>query len=257
MRRRAWWGLAAVGLAAFLVFMVARWPAAHAWELARERMELPPGVEVGAVTGTVWRGAIHGLRVEGVAITKLDWELRPTSLLRGRLDGSCDASLADGHARGRFSVDRRGVTLLDADGRLAMSVLAEAAARIGGRSPDLEGTLLFAIPRARIDFAGSIETLEGRMAWHDAAVTVDRHARLGGFDARFEDDGEGGVVGTIEDTGGPLALSGDWRLGSDGRYGIDVVADTRAEAEPALGETLEMLGPRETDGFHIGLEGAL
>lgn len=73
-----------IGVCAGLVFLfclVLTMPARFALQF----VQFPPGVQLGGVEGSVWRGQIDAVRAEDVFLRELQWRVRPASLLSGRL----------------------------------------------------------------------------------------------------------------------------------------------------------------------------
>ncbi len=251
------WGLVVLGLLAWAVFMVARWPAAHAWQLVEPRITIPAEVEHGPLSGTIWSGRLHGVSAPGVALDRVDWRVAPASLLRGELVVTMAGRGRDRFIEGDVRVRREGVVVEQLSGRLPVQPFEEVAAEFGGETVRLEGDLTFAVERGGIDWRGQLNALDGRLAWQDAAVTVDQRAELGGITTTLAADGEGGIRGELGDTGGALRLGGNWHLSPDGAYLVEAVADTRPEAAGILTRSLEMAGPRTAEGVVIEVEGAL
>ena len=245
------WVMGLAGLAAYAVFLVLHWPVAHAWEQIQRHGALPPGIEVGGLEGTVWRGRAVALDVQGFAVERLSWQVAGWPLLLGRLEVTGEASLEDGFMEGAAVVSRHGVGVDTFSGRVPARRLEPVAAGFSPRPPRLEGSIAFSVARLEMDRGGAVRALDGRVAWHDAVVTVDARAELGGMTSTLGVDGGGTVVGRLGDTGGPLVLDGEWRLTPDGRYVLDARADTRPEAEAVLAQTLALFGHR------ISVEGRL
>ncbi len=257
--RRRWRVAAttALGLIAYLGFLVAKWPASHAWGLAEPYLPLPEALEVGALEGTVWQGRAAAVGTEQLQARRVEWELQRLPLLTGRALVAWEAALADGYAKARTVATLSRLAVEDAQGRLPAAPWSAIVARLAGdRAAALEGNLNFAVERMALDRDGQLHELDGRLAWHDAAVTVDERVELGGLTSTLAAE-DGAAVGRLGDTGGPLALSGQWRLEPDGSYEVDAVTDTRQGAPDILTRSLEMAGARDDQGIHLRLEGRL
>ncbi|MCG5529264.1 type II secretion system protein N [Halorhodospira halochloris] len=252
------WLLLLLGLSAYVAFLIAGLPSAVAWEFAKRYVDIPQQVEVGSLQGTIWNGRVLGLGTAEVQAEQVSWSVQPTALLRGSLVVEIEGTMVDGFAEGRAELDRGGLTVLDLNGRLPASPWGALAAEFGGEEVALEGTFSFAIDQLELDYSGDIHRADGRLAWHDAAITVDQHARLGGITTTLVTDADGRLTGELGDTGGELVLSGNWWLDlASGSYEVDAIVDTREEAADILTRSLELAGPRQDDGVHIGLEGSL
>ena len=252
------WGLLALGLVSYAGLLLAQWPASHAWSMAQRHLALPAELHVGPLEGTVWEGRATSISGAGIRADHLAWELRPTSLLAGRAVVDVRAGLDDGHAEGTITARTGEVAIDGLAGRLPARNLGPAASELSGEAVRLDGTITFAIERLRASYppAPELITLEGRAGWHEAAVTVDHRVELGGVTTTLASEG-GAATGMLDDTGGPLALDGTWRLAPDGAYTMEALVDTRAGAASALEQTLEMAGPRREEGIELRLEGRL
>lgn len=253
---RRFWGFALLGGMAYLAFIVANWPAAHAWMLAERHLGVPDDVQVGGVDGTVWDGRGIQVGTRDLQAERIRWRVRPMALLTGRLEVTVEGAMGDGFAEGRAILTPDGLRLHGFNGQVPAAPWSRVAARFG-EEVLLGGTFAFAIERLELDPEGRLQQADGRLAWHDAAVTVDEHVELGGLTSQLRAE-DGALLGELGDTGGPLALSGVWWLDPAGAsYELDAVVDTREGAADILTRNIEMAGPRRDDGVHIGIEGTL
>lgn len=251
------WVFGSLGLLAYVAFLLASLPAPIAWHVAQRYVQLPPQVAVGGLAGTIWQGRAVGVGTQQLRAEQLAWQVHPAALLGGRLVVDLQGSVADGFAEAKAELTPEGVTVKEVNGRLAAAPWGALAQRFAGQSVALEGSFGFAIERLEFSYAGELSRLEGRLAWHDAALTVDQYARLGGITSTLSAE-DGGIAGELGDTGGPLSLSGEWYLDIvSGAYELDAVVDTREGAAKILTRSLEMVGMRRDDGIHIGVEGRL
>ncbi len=69
--------LAVVGCVAYLLFMVALAPASWWLKLA----PLPAGLQLGPVSGTLWRGEVQAIAYKDWVLPTLQWQLQPWSLV--------------------------------------------------------------------------------------------------------------------------------------------------------------------------------
>ncbi|WP_041595199.1 type II secretion system protein N [Halorhodospira halophila] len=244
-----------LGLGAYCAFLLAHWPAAHAWSLAERYLSVPPEVQVGTLDGTVWDGQGIQVGTTDLQAEQIRWRVRPAALLTGRLEATIEASMGDGFAEGRATLAAGGLSLRDVHGRFPAAPWSRLAAQFG-EEVLLAGTFAFAIDTLRVDRGGRLQQVDGRLAWHDAAVTVDEYVELGGLTTQLRAE-DGALVGELGDTGGPLQLGGGWRLDPAGSYELDAVVDTRDGAADILTRSIEMAGPRREDGVHVGIEGTL
>ena len=227
--------LSVLALAAtLLVRFPARWGLALA----------PAGVACEQPAGSVWRGSCKGLRVAGLSLESVAWQLHPLALLRLRL--GLDLQVDDARVAGQAQLD------LSPGGRLE-------ARNLRAHLP-IDPGLLPLFPRG---WGGELELALDALQLvdnHPVALRGALHARglrrfappmaLGDYVLRFEQapDANGRQLGQLRDEGGPLALAGQLQLGSDGQYELNGLVAARPEAGAELAHDLEMLGPADADG---------
>ena len=223
-----------IAVAAFLIILIARFPAPWAAGL------LPRGVSCEQLDGTLWSGACSGLAAERTTLGDLSWSLHPLALLTGRLD--VDASLArpDGTASGRVQLSPSGVLAardVHANLLLDHALLAQLSP---GTHAHLEADL------ASLRWDGKrITQLQGQMALH--GLTDDQSAPLGDFRLVFPASA-GDPVGQLTDLGGPLAVQGTVRLTGEPGYVVDGLVAARPGASASMVQQLRYLGTPDAQG---------
>lgn len=249
------WALSLLGLVAYVTFLLASLPASLAWEAAQRYVPIPPQVEVGSLSGTIWKGRALAVGSSRLQAEQVSWRVRPAALLKGAVVIELKGSIADGFAEGSLQLTRNRVSITVLNGRFPAFPWSSVAEQLTGQAVTLDGSFTFAIDLLELDYAGKISRADGRLAWHEAAITVDRHAELGGITTTLT-AADGWLSGDLGDTGGALNLAGEWRLNPlDGKYEVNAVVDTRENAAEILTRSLEMFGPRQEDGIHLGFEG--
>lgn len=241
MRRVA---LAALGVAAYGVFLVASMPAAFLLERARAAQ--PGKFEVREAEGTAWSGRAQvDLVVPGgiVPVDRIAWRWRPARLAAGRLafDIAAAASGVQARYEGARTLTRWEVRDLD--------VQADAAAMVAVL-PWLapwrpEGRVSIAAPHLTSDGAELRGT--ARVEWRAAAVGLSEVRPLGAYRADIQAEGHAGrfAVSTLE---GPLRITGQGTLTPPARIAFSGEARAEGAQAPALEPLLNLLGPARPDG---------
>lgn len=227
--------LAALVLAGtVLVRLPARWGMALA----------PAGVSCAEPSGSIWRGGCKGLQVAGLTLESATWQLHPLAFLRLRL--ALDLQVDDARVAGQA--------------RLELSPGGHVEARDLRAHLPIDPGLLPLFPRG---WGGELVLALDELALekgHPAGLRGELHARglrrfgppmaFGDYALRFDQppDANGRQVGQLADEGGPLALSGQLQVGSDGQYELNGLVAARAEATPELAHDLEILGPADAQG---------
>ncbi|MCW9089051.1 MAG: type II secretion system protein N, partial [Gammaproteobacteria bacterium] len=83
---RRWLGYGLLGLVAYGLFLLLLFPAHFAWSFAAEplRQQLPQ-IEIAGVSGRLWQGEAVSVRYNSRQVGRLQWRLKPLSLLSGKL----------------------------------------------------------------------------------------------------------------------------------------------------------------------------
>ena len=92
------WSWLALGVGAYIAFTLVKFPAGTAL-----RWFAPPGVALAGVAGTLWSGSAATCTVAGFTVEALRWDLRPASLLLGRLSAAVEARIPDGFVSGNIT----------------------------------------------------------------------------------------------------------------------------------------------------------
>lgn len=248
-------GYGALGAFAYLGFSLALLPAQRALDLALPYAEAR-GLAVTASdpAGTLWRGHLGGLEVNGLELRQLDWRLGVFPLLTGRLAGSWSGRLEGGTVHGRASADLSGnLHLRNLEAQLAVPTLTGRL----GLPFAADGEL--AVSLDHLAFRGEQPvSAEGVATWRDARLTAPFEARLGELQVRLHPRRQGGITAELGDGGGPLRVEGKAELQPDGRYRVDALLAAGPGADRALREGLPLIGRRAPDGrYHLAFEGDL
>ena len=231
--------IVALGIAAYLVFLVATIPASVLVRLLRQ-----PGVlDLDGARGTLWNGSAQAKQSRRPA--------RCSSCARCAGIGSRHGSPA-GASRSRSRRRRRGskaasssarglggVGLRDVHARAQGASLAQIAPILGAWRP--EGTLTLSAPSIAWDGRGL--SGDARLEWRDAALALSAVRPLGSY--RIDAHGEGGpaklIVSTID---GPLRIQGRGILAASGAWSFTGAA----RGPQALAPLLDRIGPPRPDG---------
>jgi general secretion pathway protein N len=229
--------LAALGIAAYGVFLAATLPASLA---AREvQARLGGRVELREATGTLWNGAARasiatpGGRVE---FDRLAWRLRPARLLTGRI--AVEVAATGPGIEARFEA-ARGLSRWEVNDLAARGTAAAAIAAlpwIAAWHPEGEVVASSAaLTSDGRDLLGS-----ARVEWRGASVGLSEVRPLGDYRAEIVAEGANAriAVSTLE---GALQLAGEGTLTLPTRLAFTGEARARG---PRAAE----LGPRRPDG---------
>jgi hypothetical protein len=223
--------LLGVGLAAYLVFALVSFPArvAVAWFA-------PPGVSLGGVQGTLWKGRAVMGAVAGVPFSDLTWDLNPLGLVVGRVSADITTKLADGFLEGHVAATPTRLLLTDLRGAASLGSFAQLLPLAG-----VDGLLTWQMERLEVVEQWPVRAI-GRLRVAALSAVPYGVDNLGDYQIDFADRAAAdGVRGMIKDTGGPIAVTGNLGLTAGCSYDLDVRVEGRAGVGEALSGGLAML----------------
>jgi hypothetical protein len=239
MRRAS---LTALGIAAYLVMLVATAPASF----VAARLLRIDGVMLQDARGTIWNGAAHArLALPGgtLELQELSWRFKPARLLAGRI--AFEIAVHDAR------IDARGELARALGGMEAREVQARADAAVASMASPLLANWL---PQGRLSLTAPLlawdeRELRGnaRAEWRDAVLSLPEPRALGTYVAQLQ--GEGGPAKlTLSTPQGALRLAAEGTFAPPAR--IVLKGDARAQGPGAesLEPLLNMIGPRRADG---------
>lgn len=233
---------AALGIAAYLVFLAATVPAAF---IARH-LDIAT-VQVTHARGTLWSGSAGvnaALPAGALAVDEISWRFLPARLLTGRVAFAVRVrSPGEGTleiARGFGGWEARGLAW-----RGDASALAALSPLVATWQP--QGRLAIAAPH--LAWNGREARGSARIEWRDAAVALADVHPLGSY--RIDVNAAGGpakiALATID---GVLEASGNGTLDAQGRFTFSGQARGTGPSAAALEPLLDLLGRQRPDGAH-------
>jgi hypothetical protein len=205
----------------------------------------PPNISFAGVAGTLWSGSAATCSVEGFTVEGLRWDLRPISLLVGRLSADVEARIPDGFVSGNVAASPSSVSF--------------SGVRAATSLPALAGILPVRGLRGQANVA--LEQLVLENGWPATAVGdgSGAYVPLGDYTVSFVPAPEGQLAATFVDNGGPLEVNGTVSLDTQRVYMIDALVEPRAGANAMLVEGLKIMsGEPDAEGRRrFNLSGSL
>ena len=236
--------LAALGAAAYAVFLVALMPASYV--AAKLEASTRGGVQVHEAGGSIWSGngrATIATPAGPLAVEDLEWRFLPARLVAGRFAFAVTGRSAGFESRGELA---RSFSMWEARD---VSIEGEAAGAasfmplIAHWRP--EGRLAARAPL----LAWNDREMRGeaRLEWRAAAVALSEVKPLGSYRVDLQGDGALARV-TLSTIEGPLALAGQGTITPPSRMAFSGEARAQGPAAASLQPLLDLLGPRRADG---------
>lgn len=236
--------LAALGAAAYAVFLAALTPASYV--AAKLEASSRGGVQVHEAHGSIWSGsgrATIATPAGPLAVEDLKWRFLPARLVAGRLAFAVTGRSAGFESRGELA---RSFSMWEAR-EVTIDGLAAGAASflplIAHWRP--EGRLAAKAPL----LAWNDREMRGeaRLEWRAAAVALSEVKPLGSYRVELRGDGAQARV-TLSTIEGPLALAGQGTITPPSRLAFSGEARAQGPAAASLQPLLDLMGPARADG---------
>jgi hypothetical protein len=254
--------LVVFGLLVYLVALVLTFPAERAYAHWQASEQANKAFALSGISGSVWSGKAAMALVQGQPLEKVEWTLRPWSVLFGEVGLDWRFQLPESNGEGGHKVNapsggREGAleyaqadTALGLDGSVAFDTLearlpASMIARIAKVSALRPvGTVNLNLHDVQWD-GKTLNSAEGRVVWSGAGISLLKPIALGDQAITLEtvDDV---VMGVLSDGGGPLSLDGLLTVTAEGKY--DFSGSLAARNAPDLERALRSMGRAGADG---------
>lgn len=225
------------GFLAFLVVLTVTFPAQLAY-----KWFVPSDVQLSGIDGSVWRGTAREGLAGGAYIRDIEWNLKPSGLLKGQLSFDASASPGIGIINSRVSVGLDGaLSLTDLNGNVPLDVVHQSFQQAG-----ISGDIALDFTTLIITGGLPVEAL-GSVVVKDFYAPLLSASRIGDFRADFQNT-DNGIIGVVQDTSGVLDVDGTVTLTPDRNYVfIGDVAPT-PETPPSITNQLQFLGSADAAG---------
>jgi len=230
----------ALGLLAYVGFLLSTFPAERAFAMLNQQL---PNLRAAGLSGTAWSGQASILQIQGQNLEKLQWQLKPWSVLFGQLE--LDVQLDGADVAGQASIGLQpdgAIQLTDVDLRLSA---AEISTQF--QVPvDLGGQFIVQLQSAKL-MGQKILSAEGLVRWQRAALVSPFAQPLGEFVAQLSTEADD-IKAQVKDEGGPLQLDGVASLKSDGGYNFNGSVSVRDTQQQLLVQGVKAMGRPGSDG---------
>lgn len=233
------WPLAALGIAAYILFALFTLPAS----ILVSRLA-PFGIMAAGVDGTVWKGRAAVLQAGNTHLGSVTWDLHALSLFLARLQADVKLTRVDGFAQTTFIAMPSGrMDLNQLTASLPLSALP-AAATPGGWA----GMIHLKLATLSVE-KGWPTRIEGTIEARDLTGPARKPANMGSYKVTFPAAPAGEeLAGALTDIGGPLQIAGSLRLKQDRSYVIEGLVAARPDAPQAIADSLQYLGEPDPQG---------
>ncbi len=231
------------GVAAWLVFLIATIPADRALAFA----PAVPGMSFGSAQGTLWRGQLSRITIEGVPLEDVSWHFRLLSLVMGRLELDLKGTLEGKPVRALAGKTFFGAPYLR---NVHASIPAsEVLYRAGINHMTVAGQLVLDLDDVRFPSEG-VPMFSGQASWMPAEVEAPLVLSLGTATLTTQ-HGEDMTEGRLVTRDGVLLVQADLTLQAAGAYRMDAVITPNGAVPQAVTKFLTTFAEVENGSYRL------
>jgi hypothetical protein len=239
-------GLCLIGIVAFLVTLVALFPAAPV--IDRIRPQLGP-VALESVNGKLYKGLIGTVRSTDdllpLEFQNVAWALAPQTLLKGGAGASFSFDGYGGSGKGLATLGWSGsVDITDFDFSAQVKAFEPLLpVPIASFSGELIGNI------KRVSFDNNLlAKAQGKLTWNNAELQTPIPTSLGTVEVDIKPQGETAHVVTLKAAGGDVAMDGSVTLSLNGDFTANVLFTPAPSAAQAVLNGLRQMGKPDAQG---------
>jgi len=235
----------ALVLLVFIIFLVMQFPAGQAYALLAGQLG---NIQLYEPEGTLWQGKAKALDIENQRFQNIEWQLKPWSIVLGRLNVDWSFDNGDAYGSGIAGLGLGSVIKLsDVKASLPSTMvqpyLPDIPAKLGG---------VFSVDLSELYYDKSIavlESIEGKIVWRNAAITVLNEMPLGEFQFTMTTE-DSGIVGHLKEADtSDLLAEGQLLLATDNSYKFDATLKVRNPAQRSdLSQGMSFIGRLDEKG---------
>jgi len=207
---------------------------------------IPPNspVKLQSVTGTIWKGEAMQASWQKNPLGKLNWSLRPFSLLTGKLGVNFNLENEGIQVNGDALINRdQQVKLTDTKADIDVNKLPLDAAKM---LVSVEGRINADIRKLIINNQ-SIDSADATLVWKPASITAPIAMPLG--EITLEISGEdGNLTGKLNSKNSPVNATGNIAVAKNGTLTSNIRLKPNSKTPQDIRELLPVLGKQERDG---------
>lgn len=227
-------------IALYLFFLVIRLPAT----VILSSVTLPNNIKLSSVSGTIWSGEIKQLKVSGIDLGSIKWELHPLNLILGEL--SADVSVVKNKQYINTEVTLSYSGKIELEETRFLIDLSSLQPLTYGMPFSYAGKASGYFPISffhKNNYVG----LNGKLSLTNMQMISPQRQSFGDFIIDFRAEKEGATSGKIKDSGGALDISGQLMLKKHGQFNFSAKLAAR-EAGSSLEKALSFLGRKDESG---------
>jgi len=224
----------------YLFFLIASLPATVVFS----SMKLPSNIKLSSISGTIWSGKAKQLKVSGIDLGSIKWELHPLNLIMGEL--SADVSVVNNKQYINTEVNLSYSGKVELEETRFLIDLSSLQPLIYGMPFSYAGKASGYFPISFFHKNNYIG-LNGKLSLTNMEMISPQRQSFGDFIVDFRAEKEGATSGQIKDSGGVLDISGQLLLKKNGQLNFSAKLAAR-EAGSSLEKAISFLGRKDASG---------
>ena len=239
-------GLCLLGIVAFIVSLVALFPAAPAVDRIRPQLG---AIALEGVNGKLYKGVIDTVKSTDdllpLEFQNVGWALAPQTLLKGGAGASFSFEGYMGSGKGLATRKWNGsIEISDftfnAQAKALEPLLPVPIASFSG---ELKGDI------ERVSLVNNLLAVaEGKLTWANAALQTPIPTSLGTVEVDIKPEGDNAHLVTLKAAGGDVAMDGTVNLSLNGDFTANVLFTPAASASQAVRNGLRQMGQADAQG---------
>ena len=234
------------GLFAYCGFLIHSVPASVVWKYA------PPikGLVLSGFSGTLWKGQIQDVNIQGAHLNQLNWEFQPSELFRGNLA----LAISLGHARSPLS-GRAKLSLNGGSLKVSDLFVRSSLEYIQAQSPfaipaETSGHLNLSASQMVLDRNGC-QSLTGKLQLQQGEITSPlAQLDIGQIDSTLSCDNNGIRVNGRQQSD-MFEATGHINMAVDGRYQFESSVSPTDLTPESLVKGLSYFGEKQGEGRYV------
>lgn len=203
----------------------------------------PPDIQLSGISGSVWNGAATEGLAAGVYFRDLSWQLKPLSLLTGKLAFTTRFDPASGFMDADVAVAPGGAVILsNVAGTLPLDLLHNAVRQLRG----ISGNVTLNLDELLIENSSPV-SVTGTIGITNLTAAALSRSPIGNFEAVLSSDADG-INGAVKDVSGVLAVAGTLKISKQSEYSLIGTVATRPDTPDSILQQLRMLGSPDAQG---------
>lgn len=233
--------LLTLGLAAYLIFLVATLPANTLFKQLSSQ-----GVNATAVDGSIWNGRAQGVRIGVLMLGDVAWDLKLLPLFAAQLAADVKLARPDGTANAEVTASLNGRVVVR---EAAADLPIEAIVGSGGLPGGWRGRIHARLSELVLENAWPVAAT-GTVEVQDLTGPANQPANIGSYRVTFPADAAraGHLIGKLEDLDAVIAASGELKLSPGRAYALDILVAARPGAPDVFKQGMQYLGAPDAQG---------